>query len=1016
MVLVKDPAMIGRKIDCTTCKYRFVVPDPEDLETEEEEEEEAPAKPAKKTKPDATAPAKKPAAKAPGKGGSVISTKPAVKTKPGKPAAKLPVEKEAGEEGEDEDAPAQPKAKTKAETKKMLILGGALGVVAVLALGIGGYALFGTSPTKPKKLPPKPPNIAQQNTNVPGTNTPGTTTPTPTPAGPTEANITNLLPPDTEAVRSFSVDKLLASSFRQAALNTPGAFSETAFRTTFGFPLEEVSRVVIAANLTKPWTFAVARTTKPIDPKLLTTRLKLTTEKPVNGHTYHLIKRDLDALGNVLFKANLPHEKLALYFFDPKTLIFADLEPLEAFLKKAKPPSTASQAAPMPKDMGMGTVAGTTPATAPAAVPDKPADDAGSYMTISQDLKSVLDQLEKGDQAVLMSEVGDLRDVAWEELKKHVLNQQVLRGLPLPGFKTTQTAAELETLKQEIKILGFSVDAFKEDRVAATVAILAVNVETAKKWDEKLRAALEKQPLLTNPHAGPMPRPNTGSTQPPMDSKPLVSTSLVDKMLVVRARIPLPLTLPAPLPSLSYQTAMTSGKGLMIQARSVAELLNRRPRIHELAAATQAYLRDKGQFPQGTVKREDDNRLSDFPPNQRLSWIPELLPYLGEGDYKGLSLKENGSWRESDNLAVAQMVIPQLLAETPAGTPPRIKFPGLGGEVGPTHYIGVAGVGLDAAEYRADDAAVAGKLGIFGYYRITKKDDIKDGLDKTILLLQMPISNRLPWLAGGGSTVRGISEEADCLQPFICHERERAGKKERGALAIMADGKVRFIPSTTPPEVFRALCTINGGEKIDNLEAIAPEIPPEPTEVELRTDPTVARPGSGWPEYRSAEGRYSVQLPAGKASDDSSKGSLGELGEAAALTHSVALANGSAYGVVCFDLSPEVAAKGADAVFEAMKNALPLVGLGQGAKVLSEKKISLGDVMGRDWTIDCPQNGSKARAYHFLAGNRLYHVVAIGPAGKLDDKDAQTFLESFRITAPKEKPMDTKPPPAPGGK
>jgi len=56
-----------------------------------------------------------------------------------------------------------------------------------------------------------------------------------------------------------------------------------------------------------------------------------------------------------------------------------------------------------------------------------------------------------------------------------------------------------------------------------------------------------------------------------------------------------------------------------------------------------------------------------------------------------------------------------------------------------------------------------------------------------------------------------------------------------GTLAIMADGKVRFIPEDIPAATFRALCTIAGGEKIDKLDEIAPVIVDE-TERVLKTD------------------------------------------------------------------------------------------------------------------------------------------------------------------------------------
>ena len=38
---------------------------------------------------------------------------------------------------------------------------------------------------------------------------------------------------------------------------------------------------------------------------------------------------------------------------------------------------------------------------------------------------------------------------------------------------------------------------------------------------------------------------------------------------------------------------------------------------------------------------------------------------------------------------------------------------------------------------------------------------------------------------------------------------------QQGAIALMADGSVRLIPSSVDPKVFRNLCTIHGGETVD---------------------------------------------------------------------------------------------------------------------------------------------------------------------------------------------------------
>src|SRR5262249_48329215 len=43
MVPIRDPGLIGRKIDCPKCKYRFVVEEPEP-EADEDDEDDKPSK------------------------------------------------------------------------------------------------------------------------------------------------------------------------------------------------------------------------------------------------------------------------------------------------------------------------------------------------------------------------------------------------------------------------------------------------------------------------------------------------------------------------------------------------------------------------------------------------------------------------------------------------------------------------------------------------------------------------------------------------------------------------------------------------------------------------------------------------------------------------------------------------------------------------------------------------------------------------------------------------------------
>ena len=138
---------------------------------------------------------------------------------------------------------------------------------------------------------------------------------------------------------------------------------------------------------------------------------------------------------------------------------------------------------------------------------------------------------------------------------------------------------------------------------------------------------------------------------------------------------------------------------------------------------------------------------------------------------------------------------------------------------------------MDAASYDEKDSDNAKKLGIFGYDRVTKVTDITDGLPSTILLIQVPAAYKNPWLAGGGATVRGCPETGS-VKPFVSDQPD--GKK--GTIAIMADGSVRFIPDNIPDAVFKAMCTIKGGEKVD-LDKYTTLIPPPTETSELETTP-----------------------------------------------------------------------------------------------------------------------------------------------------------------------------------
>jgi hypothetical protein len=301
-----------------------------------------------------------------------------------------------------------------------------------------------------------------------------------------------------------------------------------------------------------------------------------------------------------------------------------------------------------------------------------------------------------------------------------------------------------------------------------------------------------------------LPPPAPPTPAPPPPPKITIRSQVQDQALLLTADI----VLSQQGNSLRIQQEL---QPRMVALRGLVEMAAPRPRMHELAAAVLAMAQKEGKFPRGTFERKPQKARPSEPSN-RVSWMIELLPYLDLADVRR-EIDTDLSWRSEKNAAAACCLVPAFLdPHTPSfmwltrspSMPTRI--------LATTQFVGMAGVGLDAAEYSAEDASVASKLGIFGYDRETKLDSIKDRAS-TIALIQVPGQFRRPWLAGGGATVTGVPE-TDSIKPFICASHQVGDQKVPGTFAIMADGSVRFIPATISDATFKALCTI-GPKKIE---------------------------------------------------------------------------------------------------------------------------------------------------------------------------------------------------------
>ncbi|HTU20083.1 MAG TPA: DUF1559 domain-containing protein [Gemmataceae bacterium] len=181
-------------------------------------------------------------------------------------------------------------------------------------------------------------------------------------------------------------------------------------------------------------------------------------------------------------------------------------------------------------------------------------------------------------------------------------------------------------------------------------------------------------------------------------------------------------------------------------------------------------------------------------PEERLSWLVKLLLNLEE---QSLYLQFDLEKGYAGNLPAAQTRIKTFLcpASKEAATTDAV-----------THYVAMSGIGRDAAE---QPAGAAGN-GFMGYDRLTSVSMIEDGTSNTIALMETRVGLG-PWARGGTSTLRGF----DPADAPLHGDKRPFGGHAGGMHAAMADGSVRFLPSSIDAKRLAAAITIAGGEAVD---------------------------------------------------------------------------------------------------------------------------------------------------------------------------------------------------------
>ncbi len=233
-----------------------------------------------------------------------------------------------------------------------------------------------------------------------------------------------------------------------------------------------------------------------------------------------------------------------------------------------------------------------------------------------------------------------------------------------------------------------------------------------------------------------------------------------------------------------------------------------------IGQATHRYRDAHGHFPPGTVPG------TQLPPDQRMSFYVLLLPHIDpmmKPVHDKLKLTE--PWDSTANHAAIKdnnwrtFQCGEWYSELPQEV--KRQEPGWPNYPLHTNYVGIAGVGADAATRPTD----APGIGMFGYDRTLKVEQVKDGLGNTILLIETGYEVG-PWIRGGSSTVRTIDPTAEHLVggglPFGgTHYRERLFRQNEpnGFLVLLADGGTRYTSKQMQPAVLIALATVAGGEE-----------------------------------------------------------------------------------------------------------------------------------------------------------------------------------------------------------
>jgi hypothetical protein len=252
---------------------------------------------------------------------------------------------------------------------------------------------------------------------------------------------------------------------------------------------------------------------------------------------------------------------------------------------------------------------------------------------------------------------------------------------------------------------------------------------------------------------------------------------------------------PAPQPESKSKTVKPAVPAPPVnQATPVTTATTRLTRLGELLGQ---YRKGHGSFPAATMGGET------LKPSERLSWLAEFT--AGYLQPNGPAPVLNEPWNSARNDRFVRQQIHEFLNPSIETRVSPQKYPA-------THFVGVAGVGEDAADLPASDP----RAGVFGNSRKTRLEDIHDGASNTLMVLGVT-GDLGSWAAGGTATVRPLTREPYVNGP----DGFGTGLPDR-MMVLKADGSVAEMSSSTDPRIFRRMAAMSDGLPLD------PKVPGEP--------------------------------------------------------------------------------------------------------------------------------------------------------------------------------------------